>query len=438
MNFKAYAKTDETPLRTRGLSRHVTVALAACALTVAASSCGDDDDDGFVAPEDQRLESGYVISATTPSGSLLVDYFAELPEGAADLSEGTDFQQFFPVDLHEHALYNALPDGSAGFARLMVNGNGEIVVDASASTSDATSFQIAVRDEDTGVFHDRGTPDRLTLFNPTTMAIEGTIDMSDAFVPVGTTPRYQTLYFRGDEVFAPIRGNDGTTYDSLIVHVANVATGSYARTLIVDDGEINPFNDFGQNDLAEDGTLYISDQGSALAANPSNIRRITPGADDFDPDYEFEPASVLNPDNPLLPIHRGFRYIGDGKGIALVAFETPPAAIAVVQEAGGAQNLTPEQIQEILGILFTAPSGRWCVLDMEAQTVTPIESLPIQSVYATTVVSAEGDDLLIPITTDDVNAVYRYDVGADSAEKAFGIVGGGVVTGVYNLANDHE
>lgn len=218
--------------------------------------CENDDP---VSPTDQRLTSGFVVNGVTPEGTHLVKYFAELPSGNVDLSDGKDFQQFFPVDAYGGALFNARPDGSPGFAKIMVNGDGEVIVDSFIATVDETSFQIAVRDENTGVFQDRNFPDQITVFDPSGMTVSGTIDMSEGFVPDGIPQRYQTFYFRGDEVLAPLRGNEGAIYDSLIVHVANLSTGTYSRTISFSGGAAAPFNDFGQHYLDESGNLYIPD-----------------------------------------------------------------------------------------------------------------------------------------------------------------------------------
>jgi hypothetical protein len=400
-------------------------------------SCGEDDDLP-IGPADQRQNSGFIVATQTPNQTAFARYFSELPNGEVDLSTGgTDYQRFFPVDGYEGALFLAAPDGGSGFAKVMVDGNGDIVREGFLSTVDATSFQIAVRDATTGVYHDRNTPDRITVFDPSDMSVSGTIDMSAGEVPVGMPQRYQTFYFRDNEVFAPVRANDGSFYDSLIVHVADVNTGSYLRTIAVGDAAGVPFNNYGQNDLAEDGTLYIPDQGNVNTAFPAGLHRILPGADDFDPDYDFQPAVALNPGNFFLPVFRGFAYVGDGLGIALVATDTPQAAIDIVQQAGGAQNLSDDQVQQILNILFTAENGRWCRLDLEARTVTPIDGIPAQSVFATTTFMRDGDLVYVPVTTETVNALYSYNPDTGTAAEVFSVTGGGALTGVYNLGRNN-
>ncbi len=403
------------------------------------TACGDDDDDDMVViePGDERQTSGFVISAQTPEGSLIAKYLEDLPSGNVDISDGTDFQLFFPVDLFDAAIFSARTDGSAGFAKTRVNGDNEFVEDGVISTIDESSFQIAVRDANTGVFQDRNFPSRISVFDPVSMTVTGTIDVGTGIPPGIEPPRAQTFYFRDNEVFFPLRGNDGASYDSLIVMVANLSTGSYERTITFNSGPAAPFNDFGQHYLDESGNLYIPDQGDVNTGNPASLHRIPAGSDDFDPNYEFNIATTLNPANLFLSIFRGFYYMGNGQALALVATDTPQEAIDIVLAAGGPQNLSPDEVQQVLDILFQAENGRWCLVDVNAQTVSIIDGIPAQSVFATTVTMELNGQYYVPVTTPAINALYRYDPGTGIAEKVFDLTAGGALVGIYNLANNN-
>ncbi|MEO1052214.1 MAG: hypothetical protein AAFX87_16395 [Bacteroidota bacterium] len=387
--------------------------------------------------EDARLLTGFVINAQTPTGNI-AKYFAQLPSGAVDVSDGTDFQQFFPVDLFDGAIFNARPDGSAGFSKIMVDGNGDVIEDSFIAVSDAGSFQIAVSNSTTGVFHDRNDPQQITVFNPSNMTVGGNIDMSAGFVPGDIPQRYQTFYFRGDEVFSPIRGNAGAIYDSLIVHIANVSTGTFVASSTINSGPAAPFNDFGQHHLDENGTLYIPDQGDVFTGNPASLHRILSGTTDFDPTYEFNIASTLNPANVFLPIFRGFYYVGNDLAIALVAQDTPQEVIDLVASVGGnPANLSDEQLQQVLGILFASENGRWCEIDLSSMTVTPIAGLPAQSVFSTTVTMEIDGVLYFPITTTSINSLYSYDPQTKATAEVFQLAAGGTLVGVHNLSNNN-
>ncbi|MEO1254921.1 MAG: hypothetical protein AAFY41_08555 [Bacteroidota bacterium] len=398
-------------------------------------SCSDDDTTN---PNEVRLKTGFVVNAQTPEGSALVKYFSELPTGDVDVSDGTDFQQFFPVDLYGGVIFNARPDGSPGFSKIMVNGNEEVIEDSFIPVIDEGSFQIAVLDNNTGVLHDRNNSTEITVFDPSSMTIAGTIDMSDGFVPEGIPQRYQTFYFRDNFLFSPLRGEDGRFYDSTIVHIANIQTGLYVGTTTINSGIAAPINDFGQNDKDEFGDLYVPNQGDVFTFNPATLHRIPNGTNEIDPNYEFQVALALNPSNVFLPTYRGFRYIDNGRALALVATESPQELLDLVASVGGnPQNLSDDQVQQALGILFASQNGRWCILDLNSQTVDVIEGIPAQSVFATTVVMESNGLLYLPVTTPEINSLYSFDPVTLETAKVFDLTAGGALVGIYNLSNNN-
>ena len=95
-------------------------------------------------------------------------------------------------------------DGSLGFEKVGIDGNGTFVEDGIISTVSGESFVLGVRDSEFGLFHDRASADVVNVFNPTTMEVTGTIDMSVANAVNDTAAvRYQDFIFRGtNEVFA--------------------------------------------------------------------------------------------------------------------------------------------------------------------------------------------------------------------------------------------
>ncbi|MEM0993794.1 MAG: cadherin repeat domain-containing protein [Bacteroidota bacterium] len=398
------------------------------------------EDDGIVAPEDQRQTDGYVIVTATPGGqSYFAQYYAEVPSGTLDNSSGTDFTRFFPRDIFQGSIYFEDPNESNNFVRMSVDGNEDFVIDGSIPFIGDNSFAMIIKDETTGVLHDRNEPTRLTIFDPIKMSVEATIDMSAGELPTDTlSQRYQNFFFRGNEVYSGVRPTNGGTYSSALYHVADVSTGRYLRTVVA--AEESLFYDFllGGNPVADDGTLYLPLIGNVnvLPATQARILRILPGQNEVDTTYDFRPAQVINPANVFLPLHNQFRYIGDKKAIALVASSIPQEVVDIVIAAGGVPNLSPDQINQVLQILFTQPTANWCVLDLEAQTVTPIPGLPQISYFAGVVATLDGDNVYLPVLTDQVNEVYRYSISSGMAEKAFEVSGGGGIYAVYSLGND--
>jgi len=406
------------------------------------SSCNDDNEpDPNV---DINKTSGFVVVGQTPSQTAVVKYIEELPAdgGTIDLSTGvTDFPRFFPNSLYDHALFLPNPDESVGgFSKYVVNENGEIVEEALLPVSDPSSFRIGVRDAEVGIFHDRATPNSVTVFNPSTMQITSTIDMSAGFVPGGIDQRYNSIYFRNNDVFMPIRGNDNSVFPSMVVHQANLSNNSFTGDTQRDGNgvsSIQTVNQFGQNVIDAQGNLYIMDGGNYDGAGiPAAINKIPAGSNEFDTDYQFFPAQVLNPANTFLPTANTL-YVTEGtKAILKVNAETPQEAIDIVIAAGGVQNLTPDQINQVLGILFTAESANWCEVDLAAKTVTPIAGIPKFGIFAATSVFRHNGDWYLAVANNAEQAFYRYNPSTGTAERAFTVTGADL-TGIYNLAENN-
>jgi len=194
-------------------------------------------------------------------------------------------------------------------------------------------------------------------------------------------------------------------------------------------------NLYGRGNVTDDGTLYLglTNNTNNIPPTPGRIRRILPGQTDFDPDYEFRPAQVLNPGNIFLSAHTQMILIGGQKAIARVASSIPQQVVDIVVNAGGVQNLDQAQINEVLQMLFTQPTSNWCILDLEAQTVDVIPGIPTLSYFAGLQPSTDGDFIYLPVLTEQVNEVYRYSLSDGSVEKAFEVSGGGGIYGIYHL-----
>ncbi len=408
------------------------------------SACSDDDNDMNDPSPSGIKTSGFVFVGTTGSGSASVKYAEELPVGSIDLSDGLDFPGFFPNSVYDHALFLARPgENTAGFSKYVVNENGELEERGILSASESSSFRIDVRDAQVGVFQDLATPDQITVFNPTTFQVTTTIDMTDGFVPGDIAQRYQRFIFRGDDVFSFIRGPLGVVeaFPSFIIHQADLSTNTFVGDTQREGNGINTINtsnNFGQNLLDDEGNLYIEDIGNFDGVGiAARVNKIPAGSNEIDPNYVFEPAVVLNPQNAFLPAFNSFSIVSGKQAIAKVNATTPQEAIDVLIAAGGVDNLSLEQRQQIFGILSRAESARWCELDLEALTVTPIEGIPSSGVFGFASTFRFNGEIYISINRESGDAVYRWNPSTGEASKAFDVTGSVDIQGIFNLANNN-
>lgn len=388
------------------------------------SSCSSDDNNEIEEPKETRLTSGFVIRAFTPNNNSIVKYFEDIPTGVADLTDGQIFPEFSVSSVFKGFLYGQPTDTSNGaYAKYGVDENGKIVEEGRFSTQGQRSTLIHVVDETTGVFYDEANKSTIGIFNPETFQIDGSIDMSAGAPPADAEPRL--FITRGDEVFSVLFGGE---LESLYVQSANYKTGQYLGTTTFPGQKAVSIGLWGNNLVDEQGNIYILD-GGLPSRDPAtlsvNILKIPAGSTQFDPGYVFNPALTINQQNLVMPFVSNFTYIGNNRALAHVATKTPQEALAIIIGAGGFANLTPEQFQQIVGILQTADdTGNWVELNLVDKTATIIEGIPAQRAFNPSFVELINDEYYLYVGNSTTNAVYKYNPETRVAEKAFDIVGG--------------
>ena len=388
-------------------------------------------------PENVRQTSGYVVLAQTDDDTWLAQYFAELPSGTVDISQGTAFQNFFPLSTLDGAIYTTRTDGSAGFAKIGIDGNEAFVEDGIISTISAESFSMRVRDADFGVFHDRSDPNTLNTFNPTTMEVTGSIDMTMANALSPDPVRYQTFIFRGDnEIFVPTRLEAGGNVPNISLPKIDIGAGAVTDVAVFENlGDVGVFNRFGQRYLDESDNLYFFHGGNIGVPTISGaVVKIPAGANDYDMDYSFPVPEVNNPaltgQGTFLST---FYYYKNNIGYALINEELDQRIIDLVTERGGTQNLTDADFQQILFWLFTSPTGAWVQVDLVTKSVTKITGLPPLSPFDASNMSFVGGTPHFAIANPSVNAFYRLNEMTGMAEKVFDVTGANIA-GVFDLS----
>ncbi|MEM6264655.1 MAG: hypothetical protein AAGI38_19240 [Bacteroidota bacterium] len=398
-------------------------------LSLFITACNNDDEE--VDPSDQRLTTGFIIVAASQDASTTVaKYYPELPTGEVDLTQGTSYQEFFPLSTRDGAMYMTRTDGSAGFAKMVVDGNQNFIEESIIVPQGSESFSLRVRDSEFGVFHDRNNANQLRTFNPTTMEVTGTLDMSGDTLSV--PQRYQTFIFRGtDEIYAPMRHETGGSYPDVATHRATVS-GGFTNRATFPAGGVFVQNRFGQRWVDEQGNIYFNHAGNLSFPNvPGAIIKIPAGQTTYDPTYDFKAAMVANPMNPA-GIVRTFYYHENGIGYALLNLDIDPEIFQILQAAGG-NPLTMEQTNRLLDLFFETPTGQWAKVDVNNQTVELITGLPKLSVFVNTSVTFIDNKPHFAIASPTDNAFYRYDPESNTTTEVFR--GTGLfLNGVYDLS----
>ncbi|MEM8900069.1 MAG: PKD domain-containing protein, partial [Bacteroidota bacterium] len=387
-------------------------------------------------PENVRLASGYVVIGNLDLGAgqstQFVKYYEELPTGTINITEGTAFQQFGPLSVRDGAMFMTRTDGSNGFVKIGVNGNGDFVEDGIIATIGENTFSLRVRDSEFGVFHDRSDPNLINTFNPTTMEVTGSIDMSAANAIDTAAVRYQTYIFRGDnEIFVPTRLEAGGNIPNVVLPKIDIARGQVTEVAEFEGaGDVVVLNRFGQRYVDETGNLYFYHAGNiSLPTISGAVFKIPAGLTDYDSTYNFKVPEVNNPavtgNGSFLST---FYYYKDNQGFALVNEELDPRIFQLVAERGGIQNLTQEDFDQIFFWLFTSPTGAWVQVDLAAQTSTKINGLPPLSPFDASNMSFVDGVPHFAIANPSVNAYFRLNEATGAAEKVFDMEGANIVS----------
>lgn len=409
---------------------------------------GCSDDDG-PSTSDVRLTGGFVFTAFTPGGARVVEYLPQFPTGTADLSNGITLEFFNPGTVYNGALYGGgRINESKTFVKYGIDGNEELVDDAEISREGEFVGPIRILNDTLGVFQGRGNVARLTFFDPRDMTSLGSIDIIEPAFP--SVQRTQSITRRGDLLFLTARPNTSTSYDQAYVQVVNVATGDYEGFTSFDvagrvqtalgpnSGNTVPnIGFFGLPNVDEQGNIWVLAGADPIGGNSvSSILKIPAGSTEFDPNYFFTPALVANPGNTFFPAtNTELVYIGNGQALACVATTTPQELIEFINDIGGPQNLTTDELRnQALDILFRAENARWSILGLEDQTVTAIEGVPSQSPVAAAYAIEQDGDYYLSVQTNEINAYYRYD--GTNATKAFDVIGGNLGR-FYNLSQNN-
>jgi len=399
-------------------------------------SCSNDDDKGPEIPEETepvetRLKTGFVISAASPNG-VVVKYFEEIPTGTADLTDGQVFGSFFVNDIFDGYIFgDRTLDLTNNISRVQVNLDGEIEQAGSISRITVAGDdrpRVKIANETTGISADNTNPSQVTIFNPTTMEVTGFIDMSTDALP--NAQNFFDFIIRGDELFAYLRSATDDNFTSYYVQSANHQTGQFVNTAKFPDVGFNGSRFDSNKSVDEQGNIYFLNNGATTSNIFGRLYKIPAGSNNFDLDYNFNPAQVINPSN-IAPIIGGFNYISNDIAIAYAVTETPQAVIDIVIAAGGPQNLTGQQQLQILGLFDTEEVVRWISINVNTQEASIIDGIPAQTGLGIKISTIIDGEVYLEVGTE--NAIYKFNPTTGVATKAFDVEGGNIV-GIIDLS----
>lgn len=401
------------------------------------ASC--EDDDTMSANESVALDSGFLV-VTSGDMNRFVRYTPDLPGGTFDAAAGESFERFTIRDQFQNQLFLNSVSSQNGVEKFVVTESGQVESAGNIPTS-ADAFPITIAGQNTGYYSDRNDLTKLFIFDPASMQRTGEIDLSDAFFIEGADfENYGGITIRGNDMFFPYRArrNSAVATDSLIYHVIDLNTDTYVKTIFL-PGHIEP-RVFNTPAVDEQGNIYqltTGDQAFPNLIKPS-IVKIPAGSTDFDASYDFRPLDAL-PGGAQLPVQvmDGFFYDSDGIAYAFGTIQIPESVTQIVTEAGGLTQLTQEERNMILSLIATEPASAWLRIDLNAQTVSVIQDIPLSTPFADAITEIDGD-LYLGTASNELTAIYRYDPDTQTSTEVFRLsTASGDISGLFDLSKNN-
>lgn len=245
---------------------------------------------------------------------------------------------------------------------------------------------------------------KLVKFNPTTMQITGTIDLTSLEKKNATQVFYLGMTHRDDQIFMGCNYQNGFSNLADSVYVAVIGRSSGKVEKLISDGRTGMIwstgtaSSFSASSLIldENGDIYVHGTGNG-ADVPSGVVRIKKGSTTFDKDYFLNLKSATGADC------MGLMYYGNGK--------------ALTCRSEDAANYPFDG---------NTPSYTYYKVDLTAKTSLGELSKDIPQIFGSNAFTSKWDDqtvyLNVPAATS--NSVYSLSINNGSVKKEFGLSSG--------------
>lgn len=268
----------------------------------------------------------------------------------------------------------------------------------------------------------------LTIFdNDTGTAGEGSVGY-----PLG-------LVVRGDTAFIPFHKlDDGGGFTTPEPDAAFVAvysyplvedeeTGAITPTKIISDDRTSHIGVNGSSSgliKTDSGDIYSYSNGTLSAgfnpasANPSGILRIAAGETEFDSEYFFNISEATDGGTIFW-----FDYLGDNLALARILTD---------EEGCKAVSAENDDACAWAGFYRTYFNQKLVIIDLEAQTITDVEGVPVHAKRHTPRLNTFDGKVYITAATEEEVATYEVDIATATATKV-AVIDGKTVKGYFNL-----
>lgn len=404
--------------------------------------------------ESPYYQDGYLVattSQTTAGFSYYAGYYPTMPSGNIDLTTKSSYNYFYARAVWKNFIFSNNLKGENVLSKLAVSKQTGTVLEVASMPLLTGLNQVLIVSDNLGVYttwEKKG----VTLFNPTTMQKIADMDMSKAKSTGLTRENYSHLIYRkqDNKLFLFLVADDfntGQFYDIVNVHaeVINLSTNQWEKTLTfpnatypISRGMENPLID-------EQGNIFVITQGqygldgqlgpNSRKSSRPRILKIPAGTTEFDLNYNFNPVDKVGQPNLLFQLILGGVYYSNGIAYACISGQQDPPALLALIAKMAAGTITETEFNQLRQMAFYGANQRWVKLDLNAQTVSIIQDIPLTAGFAYPSTFVNGGKVYLQTYNEDLkmNGYFEHDPATGTSKKLFDVTAGGLTTNLIKL-----
>ncbi|UTA68080.1 hypothetical protein [Emticicia sp. 21SJ11W-3] len=404
--------------------------------------------------QSKYYEDGFVISSvsqTTAGNSYYAGYYSSMPTGNIDITTKTSYNFLYTRAVWKNFIFSNNLKGENVLSKIAVSKETGNLVEVASLPLLGSLNQVLIISETLGVYT---TWDKkgVALFNPATMQKITDVDMSKAKSSGLSRDNYSHVVYRKQDnklfLFLVADNFDtGQFYDLLDVHaeVVNLNNNQWEKTLTFQNATYPIARGFDHPLIDEQGNIFVITQGqygldgqlgpNSRKGSRPKILKIPAGTTDFDPNYAFNPVDKIGQTNLMFQLVLGGIYYGNGIAYACISGQQdPPALLALIAKMANG-TITETEYNQLRSLAFYGANQRWAKLDLNAQTATIIQDIPLTAGFAYPNNSIVNGKLYLQTYNEDLkmNGFYEHDPVTGTSKKVFDLTAGGMAVGFIKL-----
>ncbi|MEM6377472.1 MAG: PKD domain-containing protein [Bacteroidota bacterium] len=441
--------TEENPTHTYANGGTYTVTLTAT------NSEGSNEASQSVTVTDPYKKSGFLLGSVVTSSagtSYFGGYFDQVPNPDVDLTQSSSFQRFQFITQHKEFLYGYPTTNEAGLSKFAVDNETNEVVLIDEIPLFNFVFDVVIVDDETGFFT-QGNSQELTIFNPTTMAITGSVDMSNAqSFPENDANSFGAMIYNeqtGKLYLSLFTNNFATAQfydaDATYVEVVDVASRSWEKTIVHNDATYTLFRGNTNTVIDEQGNTYLIAQGSygldnqvgPTAAKGSRPQIIKIDANsEFDTTFAFNPIDAVGLQNNFFQLFTSMVYAGNNKVYGLGTGGPESQEIVALLIKLGAGTITDAEFDQLVQLVLFNESFKVMEIDLATKAVSFVDGIPFTAGFSYPYMYNYNGKIYSQITANGAtfNGFYEIDPTTNMGTPLFNVSAGGFAFQYIDLA----